>query len=153
MPFATTNPDGPWTDFDPPTGVVTVEGKIQASQVRSTGLIGGPKDADEGRLTTLVARRHRSTATPGRRTVAARVDRPHDTGSRGRSASCPSPVPAPDLTEGPHLNYAGQWFIFATLTVIVYPLLMRRIARNKGIERATAADAATDVRDELDTVS
>jgi surfeit locus 1 family protein len=149
VPFATTNPDGPWTDFDPPAGEATVLGKVQASQARSTGLIGGPKDADEGRLTTL------SRVDIGR--LQGQVDAPllplsidltaQDPAQVGQ---LPAPVPAPDLTEGPHLNYAGQWFIFATLTVIVYPLLMRRIARNKGIERAAAEDEpladAIDVR-------
>jgi surfeit locus 1 family protein len=150
VPFATTNPDGPWTDFDPPTGVVTVEGKIQASQARSTGLIGGPKDADEGRLTTLsrvdIGRLQRQVDEP---LLPVSIDL--TTQDPAQVGQLPAPVPAPDLTEGPHLNYAGQWFIFATLTLIVYPLLMRRIARNKGIERA-AADASTDVRDEVGTV-
>ena len=44
--------------------------------------------------------------------------------------------------EGPHLDYAGQWFIFATLTVIVYPLLLRRTARHKASEKAEAAHDA-----------
>ena len=73
----------------------------------------------------------------------------------------PVAIPPPVLDEGPHLNYAGQWFIFATLTVIVYPLLMRRLARNKGAERAQAETRpkpwamgarrgdVIDVRDEL----
>jgi cytochrome oxidase assembly protein ShyY1 len=43
-------------------------------------------------------------------------------------------VPEPELGEGPHLNYAGQWFIFATLTAIVYPLLLRRVARNRAAD-------------------
>ena len=43
----------------------------------------------------------------------------------------PEPIPKPELDEGPHLNYAGQWFIFALLTIIVYPLLLRRVARRR----------------------
>ena len=65
VPFDITNPDGPWPDFAPPTGVVTVVGKVQASQVRSNGLIGGPKDAADGRLDDAVARRHRSAPATG----------------------------------------------------------------------------------------
>jgi surfeit locus 1 family protein len=139
-----------------------VEGKIQASQVRSTGLIGGPKDADEGRLTTLsrvdIGRLQRQVDEP---LLPVSIDL--TTQDPAQVGQLPAPVPAPDLTEGPHLNYAGQWFIFATLTLIVYPLLMRRIARNKGVERAAAeepdASAAsgnsdgTGVHDELGTVS
>jgi cytochrome oxidase assembly protein ShyY1 len=56
----------------------------------------------------------------------------------------PGSIGAPDLDEGPHLSYAGQWFIFATLTLIVYPLLLRRVARNKAAERAAAAARERD---------
>jgi surfeit locus 1 family protein len=151
VPFDTTNPDGPWTDFAPPPGTVTVVGKVQASQVRSGGLIGGPKDADEGQLTTL------SRVDIGR--LQQQVDEPLypislDLTSQdpGQVGLLPVPIPPPELDEGPHLNYAGQWFIFATLTVIVYPLLMRRIARNKAIERDAEPeqdDPVVEVRHEL----
>lgn len=32
----------------------------------------------------------------------------------------------PDLTEGSHLSYAGQWFSFAALLALGYPLFLRR---------------------------
>jgi cytochrome oxidase assembly protein ShyY1 len=41
----------------------------------------------------------------------------------------PVPVPLPELDEGPHLSYAGQWFIFSVLIVVFYPLILRRRAR------------------------
>jgi surfeit locus 1 family protein len=31
-----------------------------------------------------------------------------------------------DLTEGPHLGYAIQWFIFATILAVGYPLYLRK---------------------------
>jgi hypothetical protein len=52
-------------------------------------------------------------------------------------------VTPPVLDDGPHLNYAGQWFIFATLTCIVYPLLVRRTARQRA-ERAHADGPGPD---------
>lgn len=144
VPFGPTNPDGPWTTFAPPGGTVTVTGMVQASQARSEGLIGGPKDADEGRLTTL------SRVDIGR--LQQQVDEPLyplavDLRSQepAQSGDLPLPVPPPELSEGPHLNYAGQWFIFATLTVIVYPLLMRRVARNRAADAGAAAPAERDV--------
>lgn len=39
------------------------------------------------------------------------------------------PVPAPDLGDGPHLSYAFQWFTFATIGVVGYALVLRRIRR------------------------
>lgn len=38
--------------------------------------------------------------------------------------------PAPATDEGPHLSYAGQWFIFAAVGAIGWPLLLRRTARD-----------------------
>jgi surfeit locus 1 family protein len=39
------------------------------------------------------------------------------------------PLPATD--EGPHLSYAVQWFIFATVGAIGWPLLLRKTARDE----------------------
>lgn len=39
------------------------------------------------------------------------------------------PYPSPlelDLSEGPHLGYAGQWFLFALVLAVGYPLYLRR---------------------------
>jgi len=33
---------------------------------------------------------------------------------------------SPDLSEGPHLGYAIQWFIFASILVVGYPFYVRR---------------------------
>ncbi len=42
------------------------------------------------------------------------------------SALRPEPVPLPPLTEGSHLSYAVQWFVFALLTLLFYGALLRR---------------------------
>ena len=41
----------------------------------------------------------------------------------------PVPVLPPDLGEGSHLAYAVQWFVFATITAVGYPLILRRLGR------------------------
>ncbi len=41
----------------------------------------------------------------------------------------PRPRPATSLDEGPHLNYALQWFTFSIILVIVYSLLLRQELR------------------------
>lgn len=43
-------------------------------------------------------------------------------------------VPLPELTEGPHLSYAVQWFIFSTIALVGYPLVLRRVVRRRGKE-------------------
>ena len=52
------------------------------------------------------------------------------------------PVPPPELSEGPHLGYAVQWFIFSAIAIVGYPLVLRRVAARRGKE--------VDDRDELD---
>lgn len=41
----------------------------------------------------------------------------------------PEPVEPPTIGLGPHLGYAGQWFLFAGVVVVGYPLLLRRVKR------------------------
>ncbi|MCY3911514.1 MAG: SURF1 family protein [bacterium] len=41
----------------------------------------------------------------------------------------PIPVPPPDLGEGSHLAYAVQWFVFTTIALVGYPLILRRLGR------------------------
>ena len=45
------------------------------------------------------------------------------------AADLPSVLPEPVLDEGPHLGYAVQWFIFSTIGVVGYALVLRRITR------------------------
>lgn len=150
VPFATTDPDGPWPEYEPTPGVVTVTGMIREGQVRTSGFVGGPTDAAEGRLTTL------SRVDLGR--LQQQVDEtlyPVSIDLRTQQPApgpLPVPVPEPELGEGSHLSYAGQWFLFALLTVIVYPLLLRRTARNKAAEEADGPDDGWD-GDPADLVS
>lgn len=42
----------------------------------------------------------------------------------------PELLPLPETGDGPHLSYAVQWFIFATVGAVGWPLLLRRTARD-----------------------
>ena len=44
-------------------------------------------------------------------------------------------LPPPDTDEGPHLGYAFQWFIFATVGAVGWPLLLRKTAQDERLER------------------
>ena len=48
-----------------------------------------------------------------------------------------TPVPLPEKTEGPHLSYAIQWFIFTAIAAIGYPLVLRKVARQRSLEART----------------
>jgi surfeit locus 1 family protein len=140
VPFATTDPGGSFEAFAPTAGRVTVTGTIRAGESRSTGPVGGPVDAAEGRLRQLaradVGRLAEQVGVPVYPLYVTLVAQEPALPEGG----LPVPLPPPDLGEGPHLGYAGQWFIFSTLTVIVYPLLLRRVARGRDRE----ADAGSD---------
>lgn len=43
-----------------------------------------------------------------------------------QASGLPVPVPREELSEGPHLSYAIQWFTFSAGTVVVYALILRR---------------------------
>lgn len=56
----------------------------------------------------------------------------------------PAPVEPPALSEGPHLGYAVQWFIFAVIAMVGYPLILRRVARTRA-NRSDGPEAAATV--------
>ncbi|MGH9185299.1 MAG: SURF1 family cytochrome oxidase biogenesis protein [Acidimicrobiales bacterium] len=116
-----------------PPGEHTVEGLVLASQKRGRY---GPKDPPDGVLATL------ARADIGR--LQQQV--PYDlypvylqlqVSTPPAGDDLPRPLPAPELSEGPHLGYAGQWFTFSAIAVVGYPLILRRNARER--ERASAA--------------
>ncbi|MBJ7307286.1 MAG: SURF1 family protein [Acidimicrobiia bacterium] len=125
--------EGPWDDFAPPPGTVTVQGLVRQSQVRETnGLVSSPKDSDVGTLRVLarldvgrLAQQTSERMIPGY--ISLRVQDPVQN-------DLPVPVPLPELSQGTHLGYALQWFAFSLSTIIVYPLLLRRYAKRKQMD-------------------
>lgn len=51
----------------------------------------------------------------------------------------PEPVAIPDLSEGNHLSYAVQWFIFSTAVAVGWVLAVRRSIRTRQRQAARAA--------------
>lgn len=136
------DPAAPRPDVDPPTGTVTVEGFLRTA-VEPEGFASA--DPDEGVLETLA------------RADLARLDRQTDADLRMLYLQLEDQTPASDgafpvvldrpvLDEGPHLSYAVQWFVFAAIAVVGYPLALRRIAQS----RARAESGEEDISDPLD---
>lgn len=46
-------------------------------------------------------------------------------------AELPELVPLPELSEGPHLAYAVQWFLFAGIVLVGFPILVWRTATRR----------------------
>jgi cytochrome oxidase assembly protein ShyY1 len=141
-PTAGQSPEAP----APPAGEVTVEGRARATQQR--GAL-GPRDPAEGVLSEVarvdIARLARQLPYP---VLPAYVEL---TGQTPAAPSAfPRTIPPPELDEGPHLAYAVQWFIFATLAVIGWVVLVRRQVRShQGTdqrERVAAGQPSPDGR-------
>lgn len=110
---------------EPPSGTVTVQGLVQETQTR--GLI-GPTDPSGVRLGDIA----RVDVERLQQQVPYRlypVWLQLTSSSPAQSGTEPEVLPPPTLDEGPHFSYAVQWFIFSTIAVIGYPLILRRSAR------------------------
>lgn len=127
----------PGTAPAPATGTVTVEGRIRASQVRALGQL---TDADAARLTEVqrIDIPRIAQQLPGE-TVQVYLDL---LASEPAQGAVPIPVPDPELSEGPHLSYTIQWFIFSVCVLVGWVLAVRRSAKKYADERARAASGA-----------
>lgn len=109
----------------PPVGPVTVTGTLVLWDERDCGT----RTDDAGDLAGMACLRRDAVdeqlAQPVEPVVLQAV--------ASQPAEDPSitPVPLPELTEGTHRSYAVQWFTFATLTAIVYALILRKAARDR----------------------
>lgn len=125
VPFASVTPDGSFAAFAPPAGQVSVAGLVQTSQAPVP-------DADTaGRAVSrldvaLLAGRVGDGAVVAPWWLQLADQQPAQPGSE------PIALTLPPLDDGPHLNYAGQWAIFASLTAIIYLVLVIRTAQRGG---------------------
>jgi surfeit locus 1 family protein len=140
----------------PPEGRVTVQGLVRTSEERGRF---GPSDPGDGRLGQL------ARADIGRLDAQVPYDllpayvqlarsTPPEPAADPSATSGPPPLIAlgpPELDEGPHLSYAIQWFIFAAIALVGYPILLRKVAADEQREATFAAlDRPPDHPDEVD---
>lgn len=114
-----------------PAGPVVVEGRLRTSQQRRFGQVSDPA---EGVLTEV------------RRIDIERLQQQLDAevlplyldliASQPAEGELPIPVPEPDLSEGPHLSYAVQWFIFSGAVAVGWVLAVRWSARKRAAASA-----------------
>jgi cytochrome oxidase assembly protein ShyY1 len=99
-----------------PTGEVTVIGRVRPSEDAPQPQ---PSDLPAGQVTDLDVR----LVADGGPVYPGYVDL---VSSVPPQADGLTPIPLPDLTEGPHLSYAMQWVLFAVVAVVGFVLLIRR---------------------------
>jgi surfeit locus 1 family protein len=114
---------------------VRIDGLLRASEKRGAF---GPKDPATGRL-TVVSRLDipRLQEQIDLRLVPVYLQRQSSTPPEG---DIPRLLPLPATDEGPHLSYAVQWFIFATVGAIGWPLLLRKQSRDLAMEDRSQTD-------------
>jgi cytochrome oxidase assembly protein ShyY1 len=116
-------------DAEPPTGTVTVQGLLQETQTK--GLFEA-SDPSAGHLTDMARVDVERQKQIDYRLYPAWVQlQTSDPPQPGRE---PEVLGAPVLDEGPHFSYAIQWFIFSTIAIVGYPLILRRSARNRELK-------------------
>ncbi|MCP4964416.1 MAG: SURF1 family protein [bacterium] len=113
--------------FAPPASPVDVTGVLRKTEVRGSF---GPVDPAQGVLGTIS------------RVDLDRIDQQVDAElvpvyiqlnaqNPSQEAGLPAIVALPEPSEGPHRAYAVQWFLFAGVTAVGYPILLRRTAESR----------------------
>ena len=103
-------------DFSAPTGEVTVTGLLFES-------VDGGRFAEGGEFTEL----SRPDVTQ-MQTIVDEQLAPLYVQLESPAQDFPVALDPPDRGEGPHFSYAMQWFIFTTIALVGYPLVLRRVA-------------------------
>ncbi|HTH05347.1 MAG TPA: SURF1 family protein [Ilumatobacteraceae bacterium] len=117
-----------------PEGVVTVDGRVRASQSAGRGQ---PRDDGSQELTEI-----RRVDVP---VLAQQFDDDvqrqylEATAENGEPIAGLAPIKFPTLDEGPHLSYAIQWFIFTICVVAGWVLVVRRAVHERQVEAGVRA--------------
>lgn len=111
----------------PPAGSVQVTGLLLGTQERQ-GI--GPTDPPSGVLRQVnrvdLARLQQQYGAPLYPMYLQLSDqRPP------QAEELPTVLPPPEQTEGPHVGYAVQWFLFAAVGAVGWPVLLRNTARER----------------------
>lgn len=116
---------------DAPSGEVTVTGRLRASQQHRPGQLSDPATGElDAVLRFDIPRLAQQLDGP---VVPMYIELTASTPTEG--TPFPAPVTRPELTNGPHLSYAGQWFIFSLAVAAGWVLAVRR---SVGTRRAAA---------------
>jgi cytochrome oxidase assembly protein ShyY1 len=110
----------PVADAAPPRGDVAIHGFLVPDEGD-----GSTVPDDEGVIGRLDVRGVRSTLPYPVLPLAIQLTEQ----TEARPSDLPVPIPPEELSEGPHLSYAIQWFTFATIAVVGAVILLRRERR------------------------
>ncbi len=140
VPLGFDAPPAPGSGDEPTASPVTVEGVVRLSQERRLGQLSDPAD---GRLTEIqrIDVERLTPQLPGD-VLPFYVDLLAS--SPPEAAGAPEPVIRPDLSDGSHLSYAVQWFIFAVAVAVGWVLAVRWSANRRAQESPIDVESATE---------
>jgi surfeit locus 1 family protein len=118
VPFAFQ--EAPVADAAPPVGAVSVEGTLLPDEGD-----GSDRPDAEGVVRILDVEGIASTLPYEVAPLPLRLTDQ----APPQPGELPRPEPAPELSEGPHLSYAIQWFSFAAIALVGAAILLRRDRR------------------------
>ena len=116
----------PVSEARPPAGEVTVRGIVLAGHARAE-----PGAGAVDRVSRIDLTRLQEQMEP--RLVRFYVQLESQSPQQAATLPLPQRPPAPDA--GPHLSYAFQWFVFALIAAVGYPILLRKSARDEAESR------------------
>ena len=133
----TTTPEIP----APPSGEVTVTGRLMADETSDTTGIRDRSGLPDG-MVMMISSQERSAAT-GLPMLGGYLELTETAPEPAAQDGQPQPLPAPDHTGiGAHLAYAFQWWIFAAGVPVGWVILVRREIQDRRRAAAKAASAA-----------
>ncbi|MBA3287740.1 MAG: SURF1 family protein [Acidimicrobiia bacterium] len=125
----------------PPDGPVAIVGRLRESEERRRGQVSDPSEGDLTEAQRLDIDRL-AAQLPGE-VVPMYVEL--ESSDPPEAAGAPAPLAPPELTEGPHLSYAVQWFVFSICAVVGWVFAIRRSAASRRVSRAGAGASTTAV--------
>lgn len=127
----------PVAGAEPATLDVTVTGILRKSE--TFGPLG---DVPETGPVTRIGRIDLPALAHGWGVEVLPVSLALETQDPGQPVDLPVPVPLPDVGEVPHLGYAIQWFLFAMVVAVGFPILVIRTAKQGSVSSSKETDAA-----------
>ncbi len=136
IPYDPAGTEVEFPDAAPPRGQVTVSGLVQITQQRGSL---GPVDAADGSL--------RALARVDLARYARQLDEPLapawvmlDDQAPPQPGELPTTVELSAGDASQNFGYMAQWWIFAAIGAVGYPLILRRVARNRASGGQVPAD-------------
>jgi surfeit locus 1 family protein len=121
---------------DAPVGTVAIRGVLRPSQERRTGQLSDPATGVLAEVQRIDIDRLGAQLTGD--VIPVYVDLVES--NPPEPAGLPEPVIRPDLSDGPHLSYAVQWFIFAAAVALGWVLAVTRSITKRRHDRTADAD-------------